>query len=252
MVKGLKGRSLEERVARLQELLTSAREGTLELYREQQIIAWIYHHSVLEGEVYSEHELRGALAGEEPEDAFRSDYDDIRNHKVAIELIHEMAERKRLSINLETIKKIYGILDPESAEGKGAPNYRKEIPLHRLYFHDIAPPEKISYRLRNAVQWMNSSETKRSMHTVRLAARAHYELLQVYPFPRHSGKVARLVMNLILLHNGYPPAIIHATERQRYYEVLKTSADATSQMVTEALGASVESTIQFLELQRRA
>jgi len=94
---------------------------------------------------------------------------------------------------------------------------------------------------------VTSQDTKRSTHPVRLASKAHYEFLQIHPFPRHSGKVARLLMNLILLRHGYPPAIIHSTERQRYYEALKTSDDRTSQLVTEALTTSVESTIRYLE-----
>ncbi|MFW6050468.1 MAG: Fic family protein, partial [Myxococcota bacterium] len=138
-------------------------------------------------------------------------------------------------------------LAPEELEGKSGPRYRKDTPLHRLYFHEIAPPEKISYRMRQLVQWMNAAETKRSTHAVRLAAKAHYQLLHIYPFPKHSGKVARLLMNLILLRNGYPPAIIHATERQRYYEALKSSENAAASIVHEALVSSVESAIRFFE-----
>jgi Fic family protein len=123
------------------------------------------------------------------------------------------------------------------------------MPLHRLYFHDIATPDKISLKMRHLIQWMNSAETRRSMHTVRLAAKAHHGFLQIYPFKKHSGKVARLLMNLILLRAGYPPAVIHATERQRYYEALKTSADAVASLTTEALTASVESTIHYFEEQ---
>jgi hypothetical protein len=54
-------------------------------------------------------------------------------------------------------------------------------------------------------------------------------------------------MNLILMRQGYPPAIVHATERQRYYDALKTSEDATAKLITDALAASVESTIRFYE-----
>jgi len=101
--------------------------------------------------------------------------------------------------------------------------------------------------MRQIVQWMNDPETKRGMHPVRLAAKAHYQMLHVYPFPRHSGKVARLVMNLILLRNGFPPVVIHATERQRYYDALKTGDNATAVLIQEALAASIESTIRFYE-----
>jgi hypothetical protein len=56
-------------------------------------------------------------------------------------------------------------------------------------------------------------------------------------------------MNLILIRAGYPPAVVHATERQRYYDALKTSSDATAKIITEALAAAVESTIRHLEEQ---
>jgi hypothetical protein len=49
------------------------------------------------------------------------------------------------------------------------------------------------------------------------------------------------------MRQGYPPAIVHATERQRYYDALKTSEDATARIVTDALASSVESTIRFYE-----
>jgi hypothetical protein len=41
--------------------------------------------------------------------------------------------------------------------------------------------------------------------------------------------------------------IIHATERQRYYESLKGNANNASRLITEALAASVESTVRLFE-----
>jgi hypothetical protein len=46
---------------------------------------------------------------------------------------------------------------------------------------------------------------------------------------------------------GYPPVIIHATERQRYYESLKGTANNASRLITEALAATVESTVRLFE-----
>ena len=54
-------------------------------------------------------------------------------------------------------------------------------------------------------------------------------------------------MNLILMRAGYPPVVIHATERQRYYEALKNGEDATSNLINQALGAAVESAIQHFD-----
>ncbi len=240
--------SLEERVTRLQELLGRAEPALVAQYQERLDMSWIYHDSALEGVVYSFPELRAAIDDKAVSDSSLIPvYDEIRQHKAAIDCIRELADKKRLTINLEVIKKVYTLLAPDENEGKGPPKYRKDMPLHRLYFHDISTPDKIGYKMRQLIQWMNAPETKRSMHTVRLAAKAHYSLLQIYPFPKHSGKVARLLMNLMLIRAGFPPAIIHATERQRYYDTLKSSPDAVAGLITESLAASVESAIRFFE-----
>jgi Fic family protein len=228
--------------------MDSAGPGVREEYQERFDIAWIYHDSALEGVVYSMDELRAAMREEPVADpSLIPVYDEIRNHRGAIAMIREMATRKRANVTLDVIKKLFAQLAPEELEGKGPPTYRKDMPLHRLYFHEISQPDKISYRMRQLVQWLSDPETKKTMHPVRMASKAHFQLLHIYPFPRHSGKVARLVMNLLLMRAGYPPVIIHATERQRYYEALRNGEDATSNLINQALGAAVETAIQYFE-----
>lgn len=250
MVQTLKGGSLEERVTRLQLLVSKAPQDLLQDFQDRLDMSWIYHDSALEGLVYTQEELAAAASDQIVSDtSLIPVYDEIRQHKAAVDLVRDLCQRKRVTLSLDVIKNIYVTLVPEEGDGKGAPKYRKDMPLHRQYFHDISPPDKIGYQMRQLVTWMKSPETKRSTHTVRLAAKAHYKLLHIYPYPKHSGKVARLLMNLILLRQGYPPAIIHATERQRYYDALKTSPNAVAKLVTEALAASVESTIRYFEEQ---
>jgi Fic family protein len=121
------------------------------------------------------------------------------------------------------------------------------VPQHRLYFHEYAPPDKITYKVRQVVDWLNDPETRRTRSAVRIAARAHYDLLRVFPFPTDSGKVARLLMNVLLLRGGYPPAIVHSTERQRYYEALKGSSAAMTQIVSEAIENNLASIEKMLD-----
>lgn len=244
----MQAQRLDQRLHILHRKMELADQAAIATYNRALDLSWIYHDSALEGVVYSMDELRAALDNQVASDStLMPVFDEIRQNKAAIDLVRELVDKKRLSLSLEVIKKLYATLAPEEVEGKSPPKYRKDMPVHRTYFHDIAPPEKISYKMRQLVTWMNAGETKRSTHTLRLAAKAHYQLLHIYPFPKHSGKVARLLMNLILLRGGYPPAVIHATERQRYYDALKTSDNATARVVTEALVASMDSAIRFFE-----
>jgi Fic family protein len=160
--------------------------------------------------------------------------DEIRRHRQAIEYVRELSEKKRVPINVDTIKKIYCILHPEEGDVKTV-KYRKDIPQHRLYFHEYAAPDKIAYKARQVIDWLNGPEPKKLKSPIRIAARVHYDLLRVFPFPQDSGKVSRLLMNVLLMRAGHPPAIIHSTERQRYYEALKGQLPVIVSMVSESI-----------------
>ena len=249
LVQTLQGSSLEERIAHLNEVRKSASAEIDTSFYLNLDMLWIYHDSALEGVVYSQQELKAAILDKVvSESTLIPVYDEIRHHHTAIQTVRDFAakSKRKLTIEIDFIKELFAQLAPEELEGKG-PKYRKDMPLHRLYFHEISPPEKISSQVKQLVSWCNDTETHRSTHIVRLAAKTHYTLLQIYPFPKHSGKVARLILNLMLMDAGYPPVIIHATERQRYYEALKHGEDKTAALVPEALVASVESTIAFYE-----
>ena len=239
-----KAGSIEQLVERLRALEARAPQEALAEYRSRLDMSWIHHDSAIEGVVYDPTELQAALRNVPVTDsALVPVHDEIRQFKTAIDFIRATAADAKIAVDLELIRQIYVILAPDEVEGK----YRKDIPLHRLYFHEIAPPDKIQPKMKALVQWLESDETPRTMHAARIASRAHFLFLQAYPYPKHSGRVGRLMMNLMLLRAGYPPAILHATDRQRYYEALRTSADATSSIVQEALENSLKSAIRYFQ-----
>jgi Fic family protein len=64
---------------------------------------------------------------------------------------------------------------------------------------------------------------KRTMHPVLLAAEMHERLVTIHPFIDGNGRTARLVMNLILLQNGYTLVNIKGNlkNRLKYYQALE-------------------------------
>jgi Fic family protein len=249
--------SIEERAGQIDQRLGAAAPDFKKRYEDSLDMSWIYHDSALEGVVYTFEELRNALSGMAPpvtDSSLQPTYDDIRRHKEAIGYVRESGLNKKMPITIDVIKKIYLILHPEEGDIKTV-KYRKDIPQHRLYFHEYAPPDKIAYKLRQIVDWLNDPETRKTRNGIRIAARAHYDMLRVFPFASDSGKVARLFMNLLLIRAGLPPSIIHSTERQRYYEALKGSATTVLQMVQEAVEnalSSVEKLLDEHETRKRA
>jgi len=220
-------------------------------YRESFEMSWIYHDSAMEGVVYTFQELKTAIdpnIAVVPDSSLQPVCEEIRRHQAAIDYVRDLAEKRRTPITVDTIKKIFLILHPEEGDLKTV-KYRKDIPQHRLYFHEYATPDKINYRVRQVVDWLNGPEPKKIRHPVRIAARMHFDLVRVFPFAVDSGKVARLLMNLLLLRSDFPPAIIHSTERQRYYEALKGSLPVIVQMVNEAIENGLQSIEKKLDEQ---
>lgn len=58
-------------------------------------------------------------------------------------------------------------------------------------------------------------------HPVEFAALVHLRLVTIHPFIDGNGRVARLLMNLVLLQEGFPIAVIPPVVRSKYLEALR-------------------------------
>jgi len=247
---------LDGKVDTLRELRIRANAQVVAEFDEKLDQSWIYHDNALEGVVLSYHELKAAIDKKIISDVTLIPmYEEIKNHKASIEMVRQMArtwaaerhhnkKKRKNEITIDTLKLLHSALTPEE-KAKGNP-YRKDNPLHRLYFHEIAQPDKISMRMKKLVEWLDEEETQH-LHPVERAARAHYRLMAIFPWPKNSGKVARLLMNLMLLRDGFPPIVIHSIERQRYYDVLRAESAGLVPLVLESLENGVETSTRFFQ-----
>ncbi|MCZ6884626.1 Fic family protein [Rickettsia helvetica] len=80
---------------------------------------------------------------------------------------------------------------------------------------------KVPLLMTDFISWLNVGG--KNIHPVELAEEAHYRLITIHPFSDGNGRTARLLMNLILIIEGYPPAIIRPQERLPYITSLETA-----------------------------
>lgn len=78
-------------------------------------------------------------------------------------------------------------------------------------------PEKVPWLMAEFVDWLNSA----ALHPVELAAQAHKRFVFIHPFIDGNGRVARLLMNLCLLRQGYTLAIVPPILRAEYIGLLE-------------------------------
>ncbi|MCP4606652.1 MAG: hypothetical protein GY847_40120 [Proteobacteria bacterium] len=243
---------LDEKAEQIRELMMRASQTQItELWRQLDI-STIYHDWALEGQVVLPAELSSAFDNRAITDATSLPlYTSLRAHRRAIEFSREVAARKNLEFSMDLFRKFHTFFatDQESAK---AGRYRKEIPLHRSYFHEICHPSKIASSMRKLVIWLNDPDEAIGMPPLKWAAKFQFRFMRIFPFNETSGKIARTVTNLVLIRQGYLPAIIHATERQRYYETIRQTKDELAVLLSESALSSLEAAEKFLRHSKMA
>ncbi|MBI4406439.1 Fic family protein, partial [Candidatus Micrarchaeota archaeon] len=64
-------------------------------------------------------------------------------------------------------------------------------------------------------------QANQALHPFELASLAHLKFVRVHPFRDGNGRIARLLMNFVLLKNGYPLLNIFNSEKMLYYLILQ-------------------------------
>lgn len=204
-------------------------------------LSWIYHENALEGIVLTHAELTSALKGRP---IAPDTYNTIRSLKVAVNTIRKEASATGGPITMELATRLHDLLGA-SDPNLEANRYRKIIPLHRTYFHDIAQPQNILPRFTKLMDWAVANDPE-DEEAVRFAAHLHHEFMSIFPYTEHTGKVGRLLVNYILLRHGYMPVILHGSERQRYYDVLRHGSKDMEAFLTEMMINCIENGRTFI------
>ena len=70
-------------------------------------------------------------------------------------------------------------------------------------------------------------------------AQLHCRFEQIHPFLDGNGRTGRLVLNLLLVRLGYPPAIIYKNQRARYLEALRRADQGDAGALGELLARAI-------------
>lgn len=141
------------------------------------------------------------------------------NHKKAYQYIRELVKTKS-DLNERAIFEIHNLI-LRTINDTYAGRYRN-VRVRVLGSQYVFPnPYKISGLMKDFLKWYEENKTR--LHPVLLAAEIHEKLVTIHPFVDGNGRTSRLVMNLILLQNGFPIVNISGdkNEKQKYYKALE-------------------------------
>ncbi|MEK7725250.1 MAG: Fic family protein [Acidobacteriota bacterium] len=198
---------------------------------------WNYHSNNIEGNslTYGETKafiLFGITAGKKP---FK-DYLEIKGHNEAINWVLSLVKGET-ELTEVFIRELHTLLLKESSESfaqtpDGKPTKKKievgkykTLPNHVLqptgemfYF---ASPEETPAKMHELIDWYRAEREKTDVNPIILATFFHYRFIRIHPFDDGNGRTARILMNFILMQNGFPPVIIKTEYKENYYGVLR-------------------------------
>lgn len=83
----------------------------------------------------------------------------------------------------------------------------------------LTPPEKVHQEMKDLLKWYNKNKGK--LYPLELAFRFHHRFESIHPFADGNGRVGRMLLNYILIKEGYYPIIIRKTHRNKYLKALQ-------------------------------
>ncbi len=216
---------LYEQLSDLKKCLDSFRPfepNMLKNYIEATEVQYTYDSNRIEGNSLTLAETeqvirKGLTIGGKP----LNDHLEAINHQQAIHYIRELAQQN-IELSEREVKNIHAIvlksiMDSEAGAYRKVPVYILNNEGHR---HDFPQPYLVPKLMEDFFIFFN--ENKDKLHPVAMASHLHQKLVNIHPFIDGNGRTSRLVMNLFLIQNGYPIAIIDSetSKRKIYYSIL--------------------------------
>jgi len=108
-----------------------------------------------------------------------------------------------------------------------------------------ATPEETPARMGDLMQWYRRVWAAQELHPLLIAATFHFRFVEIHPFDDGNGRMARLLMNLILMQAGYVLVIINTNTKAEYLLALELADGGELEPFITLIGRNL---LQSLEL----
>lgn len=85
---------------------------------------------------------------------------------------------------------------------------------------EYASPEETPALMTDLISWYREAEESGQYSLAELCALFHYRYIRIHPFEDGNGRIARLMMNFILLRHNYPMIVVKSADKENYLRAL--------------------------------
>lgn len=220
-------------------------EGEVERLTEDFMVEYTYNSNAIEGNTLTLREtdmvLKGLTVGQKP----LKDHIEAVSHKEAFYFILDLVKEKR-ELSESIIKQIHFLVLGDKKDDRGV--YRR-VPVRIMgASHEPVQPYLIEPRMESLLIDYKSSQD----NLIKKLAKFHIEFESIHPFIDGNGRTGRLLVNLELMKNGYPPIDIKFTDRIKYYDAFeeyhkKNNIKAMENLFASYVNERLDEYIKILE-----
>ncbi|NLY44600.1 MAG: Fic family protein [Tissierella sp.] len=239
---------IEQLKSRLNEYRPLTSEEVKRL-REEFLINFTYNSNAIEGNTLTLQETalilkEGITIDKKP----LKEHLEAVGHKDAFYYIEELVKDK-IDISEKNIKDIHSLVLMDKPQDRG--RYRR-IPVTILGAVDEPPQPYIVPKLMEELIY-EYNEGRESAHTIERVSLFHLKFEGIHPFIDGNGRTGRLLLNLELMKEGYPPINIKFQDRKKYYDCftdyhLKNDPSMLVNMVKKYIEEELERYISVVEV----
>jgi Fic family protein len=167
------------------------------------------------------------------------------NHAEALDYVVAFASQDR-PISKHDLLSLHSLILKRIDDNAGR---FRTIPVRIAGAEVVLPtPLRVPDLMDDFIAWVNAPSAQ---HPATFAADAHLKFVSIHPFVDGNGRLGRLLLNLLLIRAGYPPALIKKEDREdyinaigsaqllgttaRYYEVVYRAVERSLEIYLEAL-----------------
>jgi len=214
----------------------------LQKIREALSIEWTYNSNSIEGNSLTLRETQMVLQeGITVKGKSLREHFEAKNHDTALNFLYKLIDVDHLLSGKDILSLHELVL--RSIEDDYAGRLRNGGV--RIAGANVLPPnaQKVSGLLDELIQFVNTNPLE--LNDIELATVFHHKFVWIHPFFDGNGRTVRLVMNLLLMRKGFPPAIILKNDRKKYYDALNSANNGNYSKLALLMSQALERTLNI-------
>lgn len=220
-------------------------KGELKRLQDEFIVEFTYNSNAIEGNTLTLQETAMVLQGVTIDRKPLKDHLEAVGHKDAFVYVQSLVSDGN-AITEREIKQIHSLVLMDKPEDKGV--YRR-IPVKIIgAVHEPPQPYLLEAQMTELIR--RNEQNRKAMHPIERISKFHLDFEGIHPFIDGNGRTGRLVLNLDLMQNGYPPINVKFTDRKRYYQAFDAYyRDGNAGEMVELIAGYVDERLgQYLEM----